>query len=326
MEDLSQFNTSASGANDTDNRQAFEKITDYLQLLTEIRILVSSAPGYGHQTTSVNILRRLIHWDITEPLFVLLLQCTDNTDYLSKFERLQTLIPQCTEPDVIFQLGGVDVKVIALNPSTELLSSSLCIAGGFDDLDAGGSDKLFNTLISLRVKHYLQIQPYAWNLGSNLAWFSPNSYDNYVYLDKKYPNLLLSRRAFYLPEPQVDQDDIDAIEKTTDVWKQSIFLYLNTTIFNICPIYGIANDLVEGYSVLYNLISGICESQHSQTGKTVVIVLGMYEEHWEYFRKLILSNDLEKFNVSKACREWHKSALLLPRFERLKEMQRSTIH
>src|SRR5262245_1278471 len=69
------------------------KVRDYLVGLKEIRVFIPNSQQYGHQASSVNILRNLIRMGATGP-YTLVLSGADKVDAQDLAYRISLLIPQ----------------------------------------------------------------------------------------------------------------------------------------------------------------------------------------------------------------------------------------
>src|SRR5262249_34828521 len=140
------------------------KVRDYLVGLKEIRVFIPNSQQYGHQASSVNILRNLIRMGATGP-YTLVLSGADKVDAQDLAYKISLLIPQYKLGEESFKLEGRTVNVVLMYQGTDPLTlADFAINGGFDNLE--GKVVPYD---KLRVINYVQLQPYAWHRGTNMV-------------------------------------------------------------------------------------------------------------------------------------------------------------
>jgi len=293
---MNDFIDSVSDVSDELNEQTAEErageVGDYLKKLGEIRILVARGNNFGHMASSVNILRMLIlnEWIGDRNTFTVALYCLDSLECEDQVAKMKTLIPEFQELNTPFQLYETTVKVILLNKDSHLSLGKFGICGGFDDKEQG----LDTALELLNVERYVQLQPYAWHEGSNLvALWHPEQ--EIINLDKVYEYVDLSRRSFYLADPEVTKEDWDAIRNSPFQVQATIVRSLLREVaaekLDLCPVYGVAT-LAQGYAPLYNVVSGMLARADQFKGSfpTVVLLFQEFEAHdWQWFLDCLYS-------------------------------------
>jgi len=282
---IERLSTSSSSSNDKAIAEKIRKINEYLLGLNEIRILIGDSRNFGHQSSSVNILRNLIRMGATAKFTIALYN--DDRSVRELVEKIKLLIPQFRDLATPFRLDGRMVEVIELN--SKLPKGPLAITGGWDEHKEVPND-------TLNVLNYVQLQPYAWDKGIDLIILE-RDLDNQFNLDKKFPELALRRRAFYLPEPTVTADDWASIRTTEFKEKANIVKWVVDNLSNLnihmVPVYGIATIGLP-WASLYNIVAGILAAQADKTlpeaGKpTVVLVIAeLSNTDWEDFSNLVL--------------------------------------
>src|SRR5271165_6651710 len=243
----------SSGTRNSNNAklgERFAEVRDYILGLEKIRIFIADSINYGHQSSSVNIMRSFIRWG-SNAKFTLLLY----GNIASLEPKIKLLIPQFSKLDEDFTLDGRTIKAIKLDDTTVLPKLPFGITGGFDDKEVGTPPPL--TLIN--VSNFVELQPYAWNRGTNMIFAEDQKGWQSINLDT-LDSLQIQKRAFYLPDPQVTESDWAAILGSEYAEKTKIvrFLVDKATAGNIhlCPIYGITRKFAP-YSSLYNAVSGM---------------------------------------------------------------------
>jgi hypothetical protein len=252
-------------------------ILDYLQELPEIRIFTANSQNFGHQASTVNILRNLIRMGITKPSYMLVLYGRDEADYTSLAIKISVLIPQYTVLADSFVLNGCTVKVKLMDLTTPALPlGPLAINGGFDNLEA---DK-FPPYDQLNVVNYLQLQPYAWHRGTNMVRIDDGGLADIIDLDKLSPGTNLPRRAFYL-DPKVTPDDWEKMKSGRFAVQTNICEYLlqqldaSQIFLTVGYGYGTKGG---GLTSLYNMLAGMRQSQITLAAAqkpTVLVAIGV---------------------------------------------------
>lgn len=269
----------------------YTAVNTFLLAQTEIRILIPNSQNFGHQSSSVNVLRNLIRMGCTAN-FTLALYADEDRDFTDLVAKIKLLIPQFTTLDQAFQLGGCNVTATKLIPDSFQDIIPLGITGGFDD----GEQKV-PPLSSLKVANYVQLQPYAWSRGTNSVAKLNDGVWTTTDLDTTYSATLLSRRAFYLPQPVITLADWTAINATAYAEKGRIVQYLltsNKTNITVWPVYGISTpDRGTPYASLYNIASAAiaAKAEHWEAAgfPTVIALISELDEmNWNIFQDLAL--------------------------------------
>jgi hypothetical protein len=252
-------------------------ILDYLQELPEIRIFTANSQNFGHQSSTVNILRNLIRMGITTPEYTLVLYGKDMKDIVNLVLKIELLIPQFKAGDTSFTLNGVTVKVVEMTLSSEPLElGPLAITGGFDNLE---EDK-FPPYDQLNVVNYLQLQPYAWHRGTNMVRIDDGGLTDIINLDELSPATNLPRRAFYL-DPKVTADDWEKMKSGPYAVQTNICEYLleqlDASKIFLTAGYGYGTK-GGGLTSLYNMLAGMRQSQITLAAAqkpTVLVAIGV---------------------------------------------------
>ncbi|CAJ3254289.1 LysM domain-containing protein [Burkholderia pseudomallei] len=288
------------------------KVRDYLNALDEIRVFTANSQNFGHQSSSVNILRNLIRMGAPGP-YTFALSASNSADYADLEEKIRLLIPQFRQVGVTFELGAggrtADVTVVRLDKA--LAPAQFAISGGFDDLE--NKTPPYHLL---NVTNYVQLQPYAWNRGTNMVRIKPPGGTASEYnLDELNPTTLLARRAFYLADPELTQSDREAIAQTPYANKARVIERLlerreagEITLF---PVYGVTTK-GSAYTSLYNAVTGalIAQNTHPAVKKTVMVqITTLTASEWEAF--LFLMRDpagqmVNKIRTTPDFRGWNE--------------------
>lgn len=313
-----KFDKYSKELNDKEMDEQVQFIMDYFEGIKEIRVLVAQSKNFGHQASSINILRALIsHWAaLRYPKFTVALFCEEATAG-EQIEKIKILIPEFKEVDESFDLYGAKVTVILLTKDSELEWCDFGICGGWDD-----DEQDFETgLARLNVQSYIHLQPYAWRGGSNRIVI--NDVDNNIYvkinLDEKYPDLYLNRRAFFIEKPKVEEEDWKAIIENGS-WNEQeqgkIVKYLvekaQNSEIEICPVYGIATlSEGKGYCKLINLVSVLLARQDDYKACSPIVVVeiqDLTESDWDNFLAFIDPVDRFEEEQSQDFKTWREKA------------------
>jgi hypothetical protein len=258
-------------------RGRINNIDSYLQSVGEIRIFIRNSQQFGHQSSSVNILRNLIRMGATGPFSIALLNSTE-FDYPELEEKIRLLIPQYTVTDQAFTIGKVSVTVTRLNK--KLPPAKFAITGGCDLTE----DLLRREVLPLlNVPAYVQLQPYGWTKGKNLFIIYPPNADSFtIDLEVDYPASQIVNRGFYLADPEVTPSDRIAINNNPKFAQQGavaakVIEAVEKEKFGLCPVYGISTkDRGDPLTSLLNTLAGVVSAQETyDSAKQHAIVIVM---------------------------------------------------
>ena len=297
IEKLSQASKKKS---DLQLARRFTSVKTYLNALdTEIRIFVSNSQNFGHQASTVMILRNLIRMGITAN-YRLVTYAKSSADYKDLDEKLYFLMPQYTGSGrgAPFCLDGV---TIATSRLTEKLATQaqLAITGGFDDSEKEIPFDLLNVL------NYLQLQPYGWHKGKNMALIyrrgKPVLYD----FEEVAAKVNIAWRAFYRPAPTIT--DWTQFYRAPFSNSVKIVEYLINEVdlkrIELLPVYGIRTEGWVG-SNLYNTVVGMLASQNAKPA-VLVNIQTLSESDWTKFLTYINGAEDPENRRSNDFTAWH---------------------
>jgi hypothetical protein len=262
------------------------KLTEeYLEGQTEIRILVGDSANFGHQSSSINIMRSLIALGV-EARFTIALWSPGNIGPLR--QKIAMLLPQFRAMDTDFQVDGRTVKVIDLSNHPNLDRAPLGLTGGWDAHRGLRDDEL-------NVSNYVQLQPYGWTQGDYLIVKRIGG--NQHQIDLGDYDLHLTRRGFRLPDPEPSKAEWTAITKSA--WKTKAKVtrllanYVDNGLLHLWPMYGI-KTLGQSHCNMINALSGLIEAQERGIAgarrPTVVPVLqALQPAEWTSFQQWVLA-------------------------------------
>lgn len=227
-----------------------------------IRILVADAPSYGHQASTVNIMRRLEVLGFNQTMYVVYLPGDEGN---LTFPKLQRLLPSLTpENKNNFPLGNATCQFV----STVDFNNHVPVANiGF----TGGWDTSTDNLATIyRCQYFLKLQPYQWLHSNTIARTGVEEQVNLASIEALGN---LPARGFYMPNPPASiQNDFQGAAAAKWVPYNAVMTASSNNTINMMPIYGIGNDGahiaamygVKPETILYNIIAGIALSQDGE--------------------------------------------------------------
>lgn len=249
-------------------------LTSFLQNAENatIRVYVASSPGYGHQANTVNIMWSLIAAGFNQAFQIIYDDAdTDPTTIV----KLATFIPGLdpTDPQPV-TVNGVTISFVAesaFDPTTAPLIN-FGFTGGYDS-SATNLAKTTNTT------QFLKLQPYTWP-QANALYIRDATNASTITIDltdvEVLGNFVFSRLDYYLPLPQMTDDDytnFTASAPTKVAPYRAILAASEGETANMMPVYGIGdvNGIIESLtganpeSILYNLIASVASNQDNAT-------------------------------------------------------------
>lgn len=289
-------------------KDRLQNLLSFLRDKGEIRIYIRNSQQFGHQSSSVNILRNLIRMGAKGP-FTIVLDARDVMDYNNLESKIRLLIPQYLENDKEFTIAGILVAVTRIKPFPKL--AALAITGGCDL----GYDQV--NFESLNVTGYIQLQPYAWTKGNYFFIVKPSDGAPYV-IDLKdlYPAMEIVERAFYLPDPIVTEEDFLAIAGSKFKDAGEIFNIVMKKVssheFDLCPVYGISTPhRGDELTSLLNVIAGVIigrETKGDEQKPTIIFQMSDLKLTTKKIINLLSLNigleDPLGFEASAAFKKW----------------------
>ena len=135
---------SSTSASENQKRFAkrFDVVGTYMKLLTGVRVFVANSNNFGHQASSVTILRRLIQLGLTERNQLELVVYADDGNFGPLDAKLKVLIADFKSSAQPFTIGKVTVTATRLaGASTLKTQAEFGITGGYDDTYHGGDTR-----------------------------------------------------------------------------------------------------------------------------------------------------------------------------------------
>lgn len=320
---------SAQNAEDEAFVHRFEAVNAYLLAQAEIRIFIANSQNFGHQSSSVNILRNLIRMGSTANFF-LALSGSNPADLADLVDKIKVLIPQFKNLNEPFVLEERTVVAVDLSTDPFTTTIPLALTGGYDH---PAEDAPFSRL---KVLNYIQLQPYGWTKGPNQV-VTLGEPVRIIDLEETYPALLIRDRAFYLADPVVTESDWAAIADSVFREKGEIVNYLLTQAsgqnpaINLYPVYGISTPgrYVNPAFSLYNIVAGtlVTQDEHWQSMEfpTVIVLFSkLTNQQWRLFKDLVYDPDRptgfisgQALNASADFVSWWRDNQVQPRVKDL---------
>ncbi|MFT5264258.1 MAG: hypothetical protein ACI8YQ_003004 [Polaribacter sp.] len=282
-----------------------------------IRIFIADSSGYGHQSNTANIMRRLIALGFRQQYYIVYQPGDDNGNFI----KLQRLFPGLTADNQ----GNFDLVTTAETANCNFVSSVTFLAAdpapamtsiGF----TGGWDTNPTNLATTYRSHYfLKLQPYQWDepkkiaIQTKLSTIAQFEEAEQVNLDAIEALGHFSGRAYYMPTP------IPAIEgnftgASAAKWApyQAILAASAASQVNMMPVYGIGDlfGVIEAMAgvrpetLLYNLIAGIALAQTEgaaslRRSAVLTIIATVTPKAWTNLQTLIDGEFNEKAALNK---------------------------
>lgn len=322
MNELDELVDSSSEASDDSNEEKFQEAKaatiEYLNLQPEIRALITGSRNFGHQASTVSIILRLASMT-TNRQYSLCLYYRTNDERDELIAILRLLLPQFQALNTNFKVLDAantnDVRVIDIiaNIPAEI---EFGFTGGFDDKERGDMP---DAVQAMRVRFYMQLQPYLWHEGSELYYNVMK--DEITDLDAEAieEGFQLHRSSYYRPIPALNAFDRAVIQNSPYAAKLDITDYLDPLItnqtINLCSVYGIGT-VADAGPPLYNMCSGILFAQRADDLEARVrrpCVLLLFQEisneQWTLFQQLVQDPNDDGFiganQPSADFRAWH---------------------
>lgn len=278
--------------------------------LKTVRVFVAAAPGYGHQASSVNILKRLIALGCPGPITVVY----EVSDTHPNLPKLKVLLPgfDPENPDAPFTLNGVPVRFTAFTPGQkpDLPAGDLCVCGGSENQEnLAAADRL-------DVRLYLQLQPFQWEMGTNTLWLRDESDPLILTEQKELGGESFVQRAFYMAEPDVPDTEWEKLTPTNALaCARTVLEAVKDGTVDFMPVYGVGdkNDEIPtlpgtASGILFSLTAGIADAQTLDgspiTRPAVFGVLATVSETaWNTYKGLVKATAAAYVNAT----DWSKA-------------------
>ncbi|MGN6216341.1 MAG: hypothetical protein ACTHN7_05225 [Solirubrobacterales bacterium] len=196
----------AANSQSADPATGLQVITTLSASGEELRILIDVAEGSGHDTTTINILKRLIDYGFRAPV----------TIYCGGSAKLESLLPGYRAGMKTLTYRGVPLTFVG-KPAAGT-PARLLICGG-SDTNLAGYEKRYR---DLKCAYYLQLQPWGWKSPDYLL--APGEAKKPTVEDLNNQEKLGKRTfafsAYAQPQPQREQavwDEYKANQKVTSV-------------------------------------------------------------------------------------------------------------
>lgn len=247
-------------------------VRDFLSVQKSIRVYIPNTPAFGHQSSSVLIIRRLIELGISPSADVVRIEVifeatTRPHEILSNQQKLLILLPEADRnaPLAQFNIGGV---LLILIPKTIDPPPGEPVRLGI----TGGQDTPFENLATLcNTQVFLRLQPYAWTDALNGIWLRSNAKFDNLNTNNSLGDVKLA--PYHEPDPIIDLAQWTLLENRVSAAvvnaARLVIDRLPAGLFNMMPVYGIneINGIIPPLQgscqsqLMFNVISGIRTTQ-----------------------------------------------------------------
>jgi hypothetical protein len=291
LESLQELSTTATNANDTNLSTSLAKFKGLLHFLKtkneEIPLFVAGSLNFGHQRTSVAVLRRLMVMGATK--FRLVYEESNasgaHPQDPSAATKLTTLLPGLTESAISsttsyqYTYGGCQADLLfTLDKNVSTLGTKdylMGFTGGYDIPKATICDKLlayFTTVLQPFAynKHFARNTIFSrsklrtTNVGSNI----PECLD--------LPPEFFNKFGFYIEDPIRPDSFLDQTQTKPEVeWQRQVINAVLEKVkagtADLCPVYfSEGRTSANTPTILFNLIAGIFNAKkQASTGLTI---------------------------------------------------------
>ncbi|NNA55332.1 hypothetical protein [Pseudomonas koreensis] len=140
----------------------------YLLTLLEIRVYVDGTPNFGHQASSVHVLKRLIDVSGYAGRVTVVYRASD--DGVSTPRKLATMLTGLNPDDINNAVIGYgtcnDIRFVQYTDDLDLAPLAFGITGGADDEDE--MPETHNLANALNTDYFLRLQPFAWRYTADI--------------------------------------------------------------------------------------------------------------------------------------------------------------
>jgi hypothetical protein len=313
------FSRKSTDRNKTNFQKAYDKVVSYLKEQPEIRIYVDGSPNFGHQATTVSLMKRIIDLGLT-PDKNKITMVYQNDDALNKLAKLlPDLDPKSPKEITVKYLNKISISFLAYDSMSSQPLINFGLTGGAD----GGKNIDFAK--ALQVKNFLRLQPYLWTRLTGVLGGSADQQNapeqlqlrkrflgtSMLQLDqqKELQNFLL--QGYYLPPPVVEDEEWTVYEGQPDlqVKIQLVKAVLKATQdekIKLLPIYGVGVEIKKDVEskgnmglwpseLLFNLTMGILKSQETYPHPVIMMDMATVpKKYLQEFQSFLAEAPTEK--------------------------------
>ena len=251
-----------------DNEALKQQIQEFLCKQSEIRMYVEDSPGFGHQSSSLLVMERLIKLGFRERQITIV---AANLNVIDKLSKLNAQIDGTKADQIVSIHEGVTLRIVSKDNYIENKQVLLGITGGFDNNDCYA----INPLEILHVRVFIAIQPYRWDYiqadtGITQIYYCEK--DEFKNLNLVENDKTFVERAVFCDEVPPKVTDLEGYERQVNVINSVID---NSSIYT-CATYGMGmNNVFSALpeNMLLNLACSILCSNTGKGMKNVIISL-----------------------------------------------------
>ncbi|NII27002.1 hypothetical protein HB364_18065 [Pseudoflavitalea sp. X16] len=302
--DLVQLFTNANGIRDQYTGISIQEMINYIQQEDELRFLVDGTNNFGHQATTVNVMKRIIDTTQYTGAIKVIYRASDPFYPVTTAQKLAILLPNIV-PD---NIDNITIAYGTCNNITFLK---------FEDVDTlpdqirfgftGGADTdepdSENYAIPLKVSYFLRLQPYLWN-----------EEDNVVERQDEADNFSLSKASstFQMLAYKFQPDKFTAVPQSTWTWygstqtfdaelkirtknAQALYDAYIKRRNDIClwPVYGMHHFTNTSGDITLNLLLSAYTVQKTQRNPVVIIHFSKVNECYPFKYVAPLGEDMK---------------------------------
>jgi hypothetical protein len=273
----------------------------------QLRFIIFSSGGLGHQSTAANIIYRMVSLGLKGTYEVIY--------FLNDIKKIAILFPQFDPKNPYTPVVMGDATFIFVDETTFRSSGPPIYKIGI----TGGADLVSQNIATyFYVQYLLILQPYQWKQAPSLI----QSADEIPTLNTSLDNsralspLSFAKRGYYIADPVMDATNIDYFLKSEYAGKYPIYNQITTSLLaektNMMPVYGIDSLSFQDINIataLFNLATSIAIAQDKTAlvggqvkGTVMVVISTLSNETYEEFNGLIEGTNPELEN--NPLRDW----------------------
>lgn len=295
------------------NGEAFDQNMAALQLFVkdpnaenQLRFIIFSSGGLGHQSTAANIIYRMVSLGLKGTFEIIY--------FKNDIEKIAILFPQFDPKNPFTPVIIGDATFIFIDEETFIASEQpifkIGLTGGVDGLQENIAKYFY-------VEYLLVLQPYQWKLAPSVIQRA-----NEIPLNKPIDTfkpleaLSFAKRGYYIADPVMDAANINYFKTSVYADKYPVYDLITTSLLaqktNMMPVYGLNlfdNSSILAATVLFNLATGITIAQNKTNevggkvkGTIMVIISKLEDEVYTDFEGLIQGTNPELEN--NPLKEW----------------------
>ncbi|MFW0739850.1 hypothetical protein [Flavobacterium sp. T12S277] len=281
------------------NDAAFDKNLAALKALIadptaedQLRFIIFSSGGLGHQSTAANIIYRMVALGL-KGMFEVIYFDNDIAKIAILFPQFDPNDP--SEPVVMGDASFIFVSESRFRGAVQPIYK-IGITGGADGVEDNIAEYFY-------VQYLLILQPYQWKLAPSLIQTASKIPKLNTSLDSSdaLSPLSFAKRGYYIADPVMDATNINFFKASEYADKYPIYNQITTSLLakktNMMPVYGIDSlsfQSINTATVLFNLTAAVAMAQDKTDkvggqvkGTVMVIISTLSAEIYNDFTTLV---------------------------------------